>query len=174
MSESENPYRSPEAEVISVKPLAAEGTLTENMLIYLKSASPWLRFCGIMYFVGAGGMAAIGIIMMILIPLMESSWVEIPGLNQFSIFSGVISGGLLGLVYLVPGVIMFFPGLFIYRFGDKIRSYIRTGTEADLESAFKNNKSLWKFNGILYIISLSFIPLIIIGGIIAAIVISIA
>jgi len=103
---------------------------------------------------------------------MGSSWVEIPGLNQFSGFLGAISGGILGFVYLVPGVIMFFPGLFIYRFGEKIRSYNRTGAEIDLELAFKNNKSLWKFNGILYIISLAFIPLLVIGGIIAAIVIS--
>jgi hypothetical protein len=47
---------------------------------------------------------------------------------------------------------------------------MRTGAEQDLELAFKNNKSLWKFIGILAIIQLAIIPVTMIFGIIAAIV----
>jgi hypothetical protein len=68
------------------------------------------------------------------------------------------------------GVLEFFPSLFIYRCGDKIRGYLRSGTDQDLELALKNNKSYWKFLGIVCIVSLAFIPLMIIGGIIIGVI----
>ena len=40
---------------------------------------------------------------------------------------------------------------------------------ARLELAFKNNKSLWKFNGILLIIGLAVIPALVIIAIVAAV-----
>ena len=39
---------------------------------------------------------------------------------------------------------------------------MRNGMDQDLEQAFRNNKSLWKFYGIICIICLAFIPLTVI------------
>jgi hypothetical protein len=73
------------------------------------------------------------------------------------------------IFYLGFAALMFFPTLFIFRFGRKIQSYLHTGNEADLELAFKNNKSLWTFAGILSIISLAFFSIFILFGGIAAV-----
>ena len=73
------------------------------------------------------------------------------------------------LYFIGAGVLMFFPAFFTYKFGVKIRAFTRTNSEQELELAFKNNKSLWKFNGILTIIGLAIIPLVIILGIIAVV-----
>jgi hypothetical protein len=75
----------------------------------------------------------------------------------------------MGLIYLVVGVVAFFPARFTLGFGTKIRNYLLSNAEQDLEAAFQNNKSLWKFNGILAIVYLAFIPIGIIGMVIAAI-----
>ena len=170
MSDAVNPYQSPEAAAVPMKPLVAQGSLTETMLIYLKGASPWLRFVGILGFVASGLTALGSIIFLILIPLMGQVWEEVPGFEAFgAAFSAFFSVSMMVLC-LAGGVLMFFPAFFTYRFGDKIRSYLRTGTDQDLELAFKNNRSLWKFNGIICIIYLAFVPLMIIVGIIIAVV----
>jgi hypothetical protein len=155
----ENPYESPQAEISSVKPLASQGLLTETMLFYLKGASPWLRFVGIAGFIMLGLYALIGLTMIIGVRSFGS---PIPG------WSGVLGAGF-GVFYLGAIALMFFPVLFIFQFGRKINSYVHTGNEEDLEQAFKNNKSFWKFMGILSIISLGFLAITILFGGIAAV-----
>jgi hypothetical protein len=155
----ENPYGSPQAEISSIKPLATQGVLTENMLFYLKGASPWLRFVGIAGFIMLGLYTLIGLTMIIGV---QSFGSVIPG------WSGV--AGVFGVFYLGFIVLMFFPVLFIFQFGNKIKSYVHTGNDEDLEQAFKNNKSLWKFMGILSIITLSFLAIAVLFGGIAAII----
>jgi hypothetical protein len=156
----ENPYESPHAEISSVKPLATQGLLTETMLFYLKGASPWLRFVGIAGFITLGLYALIGLTM---IAGVRSFGSAIPG------WSGAM-GAVFGVFYLGAIVLMFFPVLFIFRFGRKIKSYVHTGNDEDLEQAFKNNKSLWKFMGILSIITLSFLAIMVLFGGIAAVI----
>ena len=177
MSDAENPYRSPETAATSEKRLIAQGALTETMLIYLKGASPWLRFIGILGFISAGMTALWGLSAFAFVPLMGQVWDEIgQEIEGFEAFSGVFTsvfGGTMAVFCIGGAVIIFFPSLFVYRFGEKIRSYLRTGMEQDLEQAFKNNKSLWKFYGIICIISLATFPLMIIGTVIAAVAVAI-
>ena len=170
MSDAVNPYQSPETTAVPVKPLVAQGALTETMLIYLKGASPWLKFIGVLGFISAGLTALSGLSFLLFIPLMRQVWNEIPGFEAFSGTVGTVFGGTMTVFSIGGGALMFFPSLFLYRFGEKIHSYLRTGTDQDLELAFKNNKSFWKFIGIICIISLAFIPLMIILGIILALV----
>jgi len=174
MSDAVNPYQSPETVAVPEKPLAAQGTLTETMLLYLKGASPWLQFIGILGFIGSGLMALGGLIFLLVAPLMTGIWSEIPGMEGMGKYLGAAFGGGIAVLYIGLGALVFFPSLFVYRFGEKIRSYLRTGVDQDLELAFKNNKSLWKFIGIISIIELAFIPLMIIGGIIAAVVMAVS
>ena len=175
MTDPVNPYESPESAAVPEKPLASQGNLTENMLIYLKGTSPWLRFIGILGFITAGITALSGIIFLPLFPLMKDLLSEIPDLDStLDVIFSVVFGGSMAVFCIAGGVVVFFPSLFLYRSGDKIRSYLRTGTDQDLELAFKNNKSFWKFIGILSIIELAFIPLFIIGVIIAAVAVVLA
>ena len=164
--DAENPYRSPEVTAVSEKPLAAQGSLTETMLIHLKGASPWLRFIGILGFIGAGMTALGGFLFLILFPLLGRVWDEVPGFEEFGAL-GAAFWGVMAVFFIGWAVLMFFPSLFIYRFGEKISSYLRSGMEQDLEQAFRNNKSFWKFCGIVCIVSLAITPVTIVGSIIA-------
>jgi hypothetical protein len=140
--------------------LVSQGTLTEIMLKYLIRASPWLRFLGIMGFIGCGFMVLGGI--------MSFAYVPFAGI-MFDEFSDVISSvfgslapmlAVYAVYFIGAGVVTFFPALFTYRFGEKIRSYVLTNSEADLELAFRNNMSLWKFKGILMIIGMAAVPVL--------------
>jgi hypothetical protein len=139
----------------------SRGVLTEGMLRYLKEASPWLRFVGILSFIGGGVLCLLGI------GVSLAGAIGSGGVMPAGMLFGTV-GPLIGLVYIVSGVIVFFPSRFMYSFGSRIKRYMGSGAPEDLEQALKNNKSLWKFSGIVCIVYLAFIPLAIIGGIIAA------
>ncbi|GHV64052.1 hypothetical protein AGMMS49587_15630 [Spirochaetia bacterium] len=158
MSDTVNPWQSPGAVTEAEKGVASQ-VLSATMVRYLKEAAPWLRFIGVLSFIGCGFMFAGGIIFAILVSVFS----EIAG--EFD----NVGGALIGLIYVPFGVLMFFPARFIYNFGAKIRNYTISNAEGDLEEALRNNKSLWKFYGILSIISLALIPV----GTIAAVVIAV-
>ena len=168
MSSEVNPYQSPENPAVPEKPFVAQGMITETMIVYLKDASPWLRFIGILGFIGSGMTVLTGLSLFAAVPLLGRAFSEMADLGSYSTAAGLAFSGTMMAYCLGAGVIMFFLSLFVYRFGEKIKSYIRSGAETDLEMAFKNNKNLWKFLGILCIISLAFIPMLIIGGIVVA------
>jgi hypothetical protein len=121
--------------------------VNDHILLYLKEASPWLRFIGIVYYIVCGFMVAGGLISLIAAPLMEN--LDIDGTTGF----------LTGIGYLVSAVIMFFPARFIYSFGARLRNYFLSNKAKELELAFKYNKSLWKFYGVMTIVILALIPI---------------
>jgi hypothetical protein len=140
----ENPYESPQTEVGAVKPLS-ERILTENMLFYLKGASPWLRFVGIVGFIGLG-LAAVYFLTMII--AFQNTAGAIPGFENM----GALGASVLLAILLIYEGLMFFPIFFTFQFGRKIRTYLHSGEDADLEQAFKSNKALWTYNGVLVMI----------------------
>ena len=84
MSDAENPYQSPETEVVPERPFFAQGALTETMLVYLKDASPWLRFAGILGFISSGLTVLTGFSLLAVVPLMGRFWEQVPGAEPFS------------------------------------------------------------------------------------------
>jgi hypothetical protein len=172
MSDFINPYQSPESASVPETSLGARGVLTEPMLRSLKEASPWLRFLGIMGFIGCG--LSVGGCLIVALAVGFSSTVASAFSEGFfgEAFPGWIFSAIYAVLGLIAGVIGFFPSRFLYSFGSGIRSYFISSREQDLETALRNNKSFWKFCGIICIVYLAFIPvtivIMIIGGIAAA------
>ncbi|MCL2192091.1 MAG: DUF5362 family protein [Treponema sp.] len=133
------------------KPKANNRELTDTMLAYLNGASPWLRFIGVLGIVYSAIIVIGGLFFFL--PVMEELWDGMLGFGFSELILGI--GIWWGVFYAAIGLCIFLPSLFAYRFGGKIRSYSRTGEARDLELAFKNNKSLWKFFGILCIIGIA-------------------
>ena len=161
MSDStDNPYESPRAEAGVVNPLT-DRVLTENMVFYLKKASPWMRFVGIAGFVGLGFSVIIILILAFGIRNM------IPNTPEFVALRAIGPGS--ALIYILFLAFYFFPVFFLFRFGKYIKSYAYTGNNRDLEEAFKNNKLLWNFIGVLTIVGLSLMALVFFTAVITAI-----
>jgi hypothetical protein len=157
MSSDINPYQSPQTEIDAVKSLSPQGILTDTMVSYLKESSPWLRFMGICGYITSGITALFGFVISLTLLTRENigSWLEI------SDFSSTL-GGFAGMIYIIVGVILFFPARFTYNCGARIRNFVKNNAEQELELAFKNHKSLWKFMGINTIIGLAVIPVILV------------
>jgi hypothetical protein len=159
MSDMANPWRSPEAE--AAEESAPQGVLTLAMIRYLKGAAPWLVFLGVLGYIGAAVLGLLGLILL---------GAAVVGDTVFGRgFMGTLASALGGPLHLAMGGLVFFPARFTHGFGVKIRRYMASGAERDLEEALRNNRSLWKFTGILAIVYLAFIPLGIIAAVIAVI-----
>jgi hypothetical protein len=173
MSDTDKLYQSPQTDVNAVNPLAPTARLTETMVLYLKGASPWLRFLGVLGFIAAGGTGLGGLIFVIGGILGNTAFGRLlsgqlydADMSEVGMISGISI--IIGIFIIATGIICFFPAQFIYNFGKKIRNFLQNNDERELELAFKNNKSLWKFAGIVTIIYLAFLPVLMVVSIIAA------
>ncbi|GMO26100.1 MAG: hypothetical protein Ta2B_06100 [Termitinemataceae bacterium] len=170
---SENPYQSPQHEAESVNQIVAGGTLSDNAIAHLKDASPWIRFLAIVGYIGCGFMVLVGIVMLIVGAATAN--LDFPDLSEFAygtMLEGILKSftGIIGFFYIGSAVIAFFPAKFLWTFGSKLRNFIQSNSANELELALKNNKSFWKYTGILTIVSLAIIPITFIIGIIGLIV----
>jgi len=141
------------------RPGPGDRALTDTMLFYLNGASPWLRFVGVLGIIYSVVITASGLFF--LLPAMDVLF----GMLDFGFSHMLVGMGVWwGLFYAVAGLSVFLPSLFAYRFGGKIRAYSMTGNAGDLELAFKSNKSLWKFLGIVCVLGLVIVILTIVLG----------
>jgi len=159
MSDLENLYNSPETQVVPEQ-RQVNGNITEPMHRFLKETSPWMRFIGIVGFISSGGLVVFGLISILF---------TTASFNFLSEETVSAPFWLVSLIYIATGAVLFFPSYFTYKAGTMIRRFILSNTEKDLEEALKNNKALWKFYGIITIISLSFIPILIAVSVIIAV-----
>lgn len=159
MSDSQNPYESPAAvnstAGTDVTEGASAGVITETMARWLGEASPWMRFLGVMGYIGAGFIILAGIIIMV-------SGTAVAAMGGVGGAFGAGMGFGLGLLYLAIGALYFFPSRFMWNAGSRIKSWKQSQSSLDLEKALENNKSLWKFAGIVTIVSLAVMPVVMI------------
>ncbi len=85
---------------------------------------------------------------------------------------GAAPSFMLTITYLFIAVIYFFPLMYLYKFAQKAKSALRADDTHDLQIAFQNLKSVYKFMGILMIITLALYAIVfiiaIVGGGLAA------
>jgi hypothetical protein len=151
MSDNVNPYESPQSDLNARSPVAGGAGITENMVRYLKEASPWIRFIGIIGFIGCGFILLAGLVFLIL---------SLVASNAIGDAFGGIPTAAMALLYLALGLLTFIPTRFLYKFGSRLRNYVQSGVESELEGAFKSNRSFWKFCGVMTIVYLAAIPVL--------------
>ena len=163
MSDNENPYQSPESPIIPAESQGSDNYITPLMIKYLNETSPWLRFIGILGYIGCGLLVIQGIF---IAASSTAAFALFGGLGDFSDFPVWI----IGFLFLPAALLFFFPSNYTYKFGQKIKNYQFSNSNEDLENALKNNKSLWKFYGILMIIYLATLPVILVVSIVIGVI----
>lgn len=128
--------------------LTDELSFSDNIRQYLAQTAKWGRFLGIMGFIIVGLMAVLAFI----IPQMLST-TELDTMGP-AYNAGYKTG--MTVTYLVFAVLMFFPCLYLLRFGKKMNIALQTHEQESFENSFENLKSLFKFYGIVTIIVLCF------------------
>jgi hypothetical protein len=115
---------------------------------YLLETSKWGKFLAIVGYVVMGILILVAIFMM----LGFSKLNNLPGV-KFPI-------GVLGFIYIIVGVIYYFPVTYLYRFSVQIKQGLNSKDMNTITSGYQNLKSLFKFMGILTIVILSIYGLI--------------
>jgi uncharacterized membrane protein (DUF485 family) len=128
--------------------------LLQETIQNLNETRKWTNFLSIMGFIFIG--------LMILIAFAAGSMFAAMGESESNMpFSGTI----LGFFYLVIAFIYFFPILYLYRFSKFTKKALETQNPNDLNEAFKNLKSHYRFMGIITIIMIVLYALLFLIGI---------
>jgi hypothetical protein len=109
---------------------------------YLNETGKWSKFLAIL------GFCFIGLIV-------------VAGLFAGTIFSAMNSelpypGFMMGVIYIVMGLLYFFPMYYLFKFSTQVRAALMRKDSRELDSAFENLKSHYKYIGIFMIITLGF------------------
>ena len=114
--------------------------LTNESLGYLNETRKWTMFFAILGFIGIGFLAIAFIIMAI---------IGIIGGVMGNMGSAIFV--VLAVVYLIIGVLYFFPVLYLLKFSTNMKTAIEQTKQSNLVSAFEYLKSHYKFLGIFTI-----------------------
>jgi len=112
--------------------------ITNSIKQDLKTISFWSKFLSILGFVVLGFMLIAAIFMIIAGLFIDKMT------NEAAPFSFALSG----LVYIVMGVIYFFPTYYLFKSGNKLSAAVNNNNQDELTEGFKHTKSLYKFIGV--------------------------
>jgi hypothetical protein len=130
--------------------------ITQPMLLSLRQTKPWVMLVSVIGFIYIGISVFFSVVAMFIF-------------SQFNDTGSFVSSSMLVVMNILMGILYFFPSLFLFKFASSIGRLLDGGGATEMEEALSNQKSFWKFVGILVIIA------IILGvlGVVAAIIISI-
>ncbi len=132
---------SPSLTSFDAPPVRRKSGVTGRILSDAASTRPWVLLLSILGFIGTGLMILLSVVMMFL-PLGEMAG----GLG------GAFGLGL-GLIYLLMGILYFFPSLYLFRYGKALKALAQSEEIEDLEEAFEHQKRFWKFVGIMVLVT---------------------
>ncbi len=127
--------------------------LPNESQFYLWETRKWGNFFGIL------GFTIVGLIVLASLTVLVFS----PSLIQMSGPLGA-SSMIAAVLYLLIALLYFYPALYIYRFAKHMKLALQTKNTSDLNEAFKNLKSNFRYMGILMCIVLGFYAVILIFG----------
>ena len=136
--------------------------LTQQSLAFLKEIAKWATFLSIVGFIGLGFMLLAGIFVMAAGSKISEAQAAMGQASPFPMAA-------IGFVYLIASVLYFFPIMYLYKFASNTKDALASNNTEKLTAAFSNLKSHYKFLGILTIISIAFVILAFIFGIVAGV-----
>lgn len=142
-----------------------EGGLDERSKAYLLETTRWTKFLAIMGFIFLGLMIIGSLVLFAFGASMSSTY---SGMSGFGGLGGYMGIGM-GLLYLLIAAFYLFPIISLYRFSINMKRGINTNNAELVTEAFRHQKNLYKFIGILMIIVIALYLLIIVVAALAGI-----
>ncbi len=135
--------------------------LLEESKLYVSSMGKWMKFFAILSCIGAGFMVLAALLLILVgsfIPLAE----------DLGVLSRV-GTGVVGFIYLIIAAVYIYPIIYLFRASAAARLAIESKDNVQMTEFLKNNKSFWRYCGILTIVLFCFYIVLIIGFIIAGV-----
>lgn len=121
-------------------------SLSPRAIMFLTQTRKWVNFLAILGFVAIGLMVISGLFFGTMMGAMMGD----------TGMAAVGGSAFFGLFYIIVALIYFFPVMYLYKFGTKLKTALATRDSISLEQAFENLKSHYKFVGIVAIIGMAF------------------
>ena len=149
-----DPYATPPTHVQGSS-YVENSPVSQEVLRQLAGTKPWVRFISVILFIGTGIMMLFGVAMLFVGNSMASisSRQALP--NGF--------GFMLAAIYFVMGILYIYPAIKLWKYAGCIGTLLTTGAFFDLENALGQQRSFWKFFGIIMLLILSLYVLVIVG-----------
>jgi len=122
----------------------------QSSMSYLKDAARWARFLAIVGFIFCG----LFVLFAILAGTALSGLFNTMGTT--STFAGGIGAGMIAFIYIVIALLNFFPCLYLYNFGTRMKVALRNNDQEQLIVSFKNVRAFFRFVGVLMVIGICF------------------
>ena len=119
--------------------------ISDVAISYLSETGKWTKFLSILGFVFIGLIVVVGLFAGSVMSFMSNGKMD-------NIPKGM--GFFFGLMYVLMGFLYFFPTWYLFNFSNKLKTAIATKSEDDLTAALINQKSFYKYWGILTIVVL--------------------
>lgn len=120
---------------------------------HLTEAAKWARFLAICGFVFIGLIVIYGIVVSFVIVNMASTMSQFDTTANENSLENLMGIGMI-IIYIICAVIAFFPYYFLLRFANKMKAALISNDQDSLNGSFQNLKILYRYMGILMIISL--------------------
>ena len=133
--------------------------LDQQATTYLSESARWARFLSVLGFIMCALLILAGVFLGSVVSTALSG-----SMGAGSYFGGTF----FTMLYVVIALIYFFPCLYLFQFGSKMRTALRNNDQELLSLSLKNLKSCFKFFGILAIIVLGLYALALVAAIIGA------
>ena len=131
----------------------SELVITEEIAKYLTIVSKWGKFLSILGFAFVGLVVFGGIIMSLVFSLIPSSDLDVFPVPAF----------LLGFLYLVIGLVYFFPIFYLFRFSFGIDQALRLNDQDKLAKSFHFLKAHYRFIGIFIVVVMVLYVVLLVG-----------
>ncbi len=152
-----NPYSPPMGAVAPIGARLDRAEPTEMTIEALRQTRPWVLFLAVMAFIGSAFLLLGGVSML----LLGASMPRTPGAPPM---------GILAAFYIPMAALYIYPGMKLWQYGQAIGRLVSSRSNEDLEIALTQQKSFWKFAGIVTIAMMVLYALAIVLGVIAAMV----
>jgi membrane protein YqaA with SNARE-associated domain len=146
---SPGPYDAPALAAYSAGPQDRGAQVSDLAVEALRQTRPWVVFLSVMSFIGCGFMLLAGVGMMVV--------------GAFTPSSSPVPTAVLGLIYIPMAFLYIYPALKLWAFGGAITRLTASRSSADLEAALSQQKSFWKFLGIVTIVLMALYGVAIVG-----------
>ncbi len=150
-----NPYLPPADPAARAFPSDGRAGVSEMSVEMLRQTKPWVFFLGVLALIGSGLMALVGLGMLVL--------------GAVASASGGPPTFVLGLVYLPMALLYIYPGIKLWKYGSAIGRLVSTRDGGDLDAALSEQKSFWKYMGIMMLVLIVFETLMIVVAMVAGV-----
>jgi len=156
MESPANPYSTPAANLYGSTSGGAGEVVAASTIALLSATKPWVRFLSVLMWIGVAFM---------LLAALGMGVVSMMGIAK-QVKPGPLGGMeflVLAVIYGVMSFIYIYPAIKLWKYANRIGSLGATRSVADLDSALNEQRSFWKFIGVMTIIMLSLYVVAIIG-----------